>query len=200
MATRILGLSSDATIDEIKKAYRILAKKYHPDQNSDADANSNFIDIKTAYNYLINNMDTNSNNTNNTNSNQKTYENNTNNTYDDKNNNHDIFKKQFNFNFNLKSFLKKSIIYISISFVLSIIIIAILHKPTFLIISRAIYTIIHRLEQGYIILLVSLFYILFNLNDFRFSRLVIVNIVAFVILIILKILILDLLDFIKFII
>ncbi|MBQ0030577.1 MAG: DnaJ domain-containing protein [Bacteroidales bacterium] len=36
-AYRILGLKTSATPEEIKKAYRILAKKYHPDtvQNED---------------------------------------------------------------------------------------------------------------------------------------------------------------------
>lgn len=29
----VLGLKSDATLEEIKKAYRVLAKKYHPDVN-----------------------------------------------------------------------------------------------------------------------------------------------------------------------
>ena len=30
---QILGISSDATDDEVKKAYRTLSKKYHPDAN-----------------------------------------------------------------------------------------------------------------------------------------------------------------------
>ena len=29
---QILGISSDATDDEVKKAYRTLSKKYHPDE------------------------------------------------------------------------------------------------------------------------------------------------------------------------
>lgn len=38
---KILGVSPDATDDEIKKVYRELAKKYHPDNY----ANSEFVDI-----------------------------------------------------------------------------------------------------------------------------------------------------------
>ena len=30
---QIFGISSDATDDEVKKAYRTLSKKYHPDAN-----------------------------------------------------------------------------------------------------------------------------------------------------------------------
>jgi molecular chaperone DnaJ len=49
----VLGVSSTATQDEIKKAYRKLAKKYHPDANaSDAKAAERFKEISEANNVL----------------------------------------------------------------------------------------------------------------------------------------------------
>ena len=49
----VLGVSSTATQDEIKKAYRKLAKKYHPDANaSDPKAAERFKEISEANNVL----------------------------------------------------------------------------------------------------------------------------------------------------
>src|SRR5438034_9685952 len=49
----VLGVSSNATQDEIKKAYRKLAKKYHPDANaSDPKAAERFKEISEANNVL----------------------------------------------------------------------------------------------------------------------------------------------------
>ncbi len=49
----ILDISKDATQDDIKKAYRKLAKKYHPDLNpNDAEAEQNFKEVNAAYEIL----------------------------------------------------------------------------------------------------------------------------------------------------
>src|SRR3954469_20159488 len=49
----VLGVPSTATQDEIKKAYRKLAKKYHPDANAnDAKAGEKFKEISEANNVL----------------------------------------------------------------------------------------------------------------------------------------------------
>ena len=49
----ILGIQSNASIDDIKKAYRKKARLYHPDINPAPDAKDHFISITEAYEFLI---------------------------------------------------------------------------------------------------------------------------------------------------
>ena len=49
----VLGVGKQATSDEIKKAYRVLAKKYHPDMNpGDKEAEVKFKEVNEAYEVL----------------------------------------------------------------------------------------------------------------------------------------------------
>lgn len=48
----VLGLQKGASADEIKKAYRQLAKKYHPDINKEPGAEEKFKEINEAYDTL----------------------------------------------------------------------------------------------------------------------------------------------------
>lgn len=50
---QILEISPESTVDEIKQAYRRLAKLYHPDVNKQPDAHEKFIEISEAYEVLI---------------------------------------------------------------------------------------------------------------------------------------------------
>lgn len=50
----VLGLSSGASDDEVKAAYKKLAKKYHPDINPSAEAEERMKEINAAYDQIIN--------------------------------------------------------------------------------------------------------------------------------------------------
>jgi DnaJ-class molecular chaperone len=49
---QILNISENATLADIKKAYRKLALQFHPDKNKDKDAQNKFIAINIAYETL----------------------------------------------------------------------------------------------------------------------------------------------------
>ncbi len=50
---KVLGVAKDASADDIKKSYRKLARKYHPDSNKgDASSEERFKEISEAYHVL----------------------------------------------------------------------------------------------------------------------------------------------------
>jgi hypothetical protein len=50
---RVLDLQKGCTVDEIKKAYRIKAREYHPDINHTPEAKDMFILVTEAYEFLV---------------------------------------------------------------------------------------------------------------------------------------------------
>lgn len=49
---KLLGISNEATLKEIKKAFRRFALQYHPDRNKDENTGLKFIEITEAYEVL----------------------------------------------------------------------------------------------------------------------------------------------------
>ncbi|MFA7240860.1 MAG: DnaJ C-terminal domain-containing protein [Sulfuricellaceae bacterium] len=49
---KIMGVARDATQDEIKRAYRQMARKYHPDVSKEANAEARFKEVGEAYEVL----------------------------------------------------------------------------------------------------------------------------------------------------
>lgn len=52
-ACRCLGIAENVTVDEVKKAYRLMAKRYHPDVNVQADSREVYYKIQEAYEFLL---------------------------------------------------------------------------------------------------------------------------------------------------
>ena len=55
-AFKILGLSADTNINEVKTKYKSLAKKWHPDvqnENKSKDNEDKFINITNAYKIIL---------------------------------------------------------------------------------------------------------------------------------------------------
>jgi len=50
-----LGLKSDATLSDIKKAFRQKASQFHPDRNTAEDAPARFREVQEAYDVLSDN-------------------------------------------------------------------------------------------------------------------------------------------------
>ncbi|MGB1749850.1 MAG: DnaJ domain-containing protein, partial [Dehalococcoidia bacterium] len=48
----VLGVSRDATAEDLKKAFRKQALKYHPDRNKEEDASDRFKEVNEAYQVL----------------------------------------------------------------------------------------------------------------------------------------------------
>lgn len=57
----LLGVEDSDTLDTIKQAYRLLARRYHPDYNSASDAVDKMQQINEAYRYILNQRDTSAN-------------------------------------------------------------------------------------------------------------------------------------------
>ncbi len=52
-ACKYLGINENATDEEVKRAYRVMVKRYHPDANIQIDTREIYIKIQEAYEYLL---------------------------------------------------------------------------------------------------------------------------------------------------
>lgn len=52
-ACRYLGIAENATDEEVKRAYRLMAKQYHPDANVQIDTREVYFKIQEAYEFLM---------------------------------------------------------------------------------------------------------------------------------------------------
>lgn len=50
---QVLSLKSEASLEEISRSYRELAKAWHPDHNPSKDAEAMFVKIHEAYEVLV---------------------------------------------------------------------------------------------------------------------------------------------------
>lgn len=50
----VLGIAPEASAEEVKRAYRTLAKRYHPDKSGDQNTRNKFIEITEAYQAILN--------------------------------------------------------------------------------------------------------------------------------------------------
>jgi len=54
-AEKILGLKENYNLEDVKRNFRVMALKYHPDKNKEENANEKFQEVYEAYEYLTNN-------------------------------------------------------------------------------------------------------------------------------------------------
>lgn len=53
LALQILGLSGVVTREQVKRAYRVLCKKLHPDDNSSKEAYEQYLQVQMAYQWMM---------------------------------------------------------------------------------------------------------------------------------------------------
>lgn len=53
---KTLGVGSNAGLEAVKKAYRSKAKQLHPDVNTSVNAHEEFVELGSAYEYLVNKL------------------------------------------------------------------------------------------------------------------------------------------------